>query len=193
MDPITMMAIGGGVSLLSGALSKPDKIDPNKIYSMMKSPLQDEMHQFSKDLIDPNSSMMKTQLGVLRKGAADMTADTLRATSRQYASSDEGGIMQAWMDKFKNQIIGNVVKSYEGLIASNIGKSSDMLSQVTNMDLANRTAMAQTYAGNVTNNNNWKSQMGQAGMNLGGSMMGTSMQNWSQPGSTWGNMHQWQT
>tara|TARA_R100000152_G_C6781863_1_gene217384 strand:- start:5293 stop:5829 length:537 start_codon:yes stop_codon:yes gene_type:complete len=175
MDPLTMMAIGAGTSIIGGMFSKPDDIDPNQIMQMMHSPYQDELHQRQQDLIDPNSGLMKTQLGVIQKQAADTTASTWRSVSREFADSDEGNIMKQWKDKFANQIIGSVGGQYNQLLANNINSSNNLLGQVANMDVNTRTAGASTIASNVTNTNQWRAGVGGGLMNFGGQMMSQGM------------------
>ena len=175
MDPITMMAIGAGTSLLGGMFSKPKDIDPNQVMSMMHSPIQDEMHERSKDMIDPNSGLMRSQLGVLRNNANDLTANTWREVNRNFADSDEGGIMKQWKDTFANKIIGSTGDQYSKLIANNIQGSNSLLGQVGQMDVNTRTAGASTYASNISNNNQWRAGIGSGMMNMGSSMMTQGM------------------
>jgi hypothetical protein len=175
MEPMTMMAIGAGVSALGGMFSKPKDIDPNKVMGMMHSPYQDQLAQRSEDMIDPNSGLMRSQLDILRKGNADTTSNTWREVNRQFADSDEGGIMKQWKETFADKIIGSTGDQYSKLIAGNISSSNNLLGQVANMDVNTRTAGASTYASNVTNQNQWRAGIGSGMMNFGSSMMTQGM------------------
>jgi hypothetical protein len=172
MEPMTMMAIGAGVSAIGGLLSKPKDIDPNKVMSMMHSPYQDQMLQRSKDLIDPQSGLMRNQLNMLRGKNTDTTESTWRQVGREFADSDESGIMKAWKDKFANKIIGSTGQEYGNLLANNMQQSTGLLGQVGQMDVNTRTAGASTYAANVTNKNQWSAGIGSGIMNMGSSMVG---------------------
>jgi len=170
------------LQIASSLWAKPKKIDPNKVYDMMTSPHNAEMHQRSLDMIDPNSQLMRGQYDALKQQGADNLYATNRLTRQNMAATglgNQSGIQNVLQQDASLDSGAAVNKAYSGMLNSNIGASNSLLGAVTANDMSARNAMTSAYGQNINNHNNWKashaSTVGSLGLNYFMGQGGSSM------------------
>tara|TARA_Y100001963_G_scaffold1412_1_gene2006 strand:+ start:5533 stop:6231 length:699 start_codon:yes stop_codon:yes gene_type:complete len=149
-----------------GWFSPPDPIDPQKVYGFYNPEDEttdlDRLRQRSADMVDPDSPLMMAQKRSMEASAQDQLAASNRAMRQQMASTGLGGqsgiVNQLSMQNDQN-IMGNVQKAYQEMLANNIGQSNQLLGQATDYDQKARDAMASAYGQNITNKNNYNASM----------------------------------
>ncbi len=154
--------IGAGVGLYAQYKAKPKPIDPNKVYDMMSSPHNAEMHQRSQDMINPDSALMQGMYNQMEQQGQDSLYTQNRMNRQNMAASGMGGqsgIGNVMAAEAANKTAGNMNANFGNMMNQNLGASNQLLGQVTQNDMTARDAMTSAYGTNITNKNNWRSAM----------------------------------
>tara|TARA_E500000305_G_C4024403_1_gene240905 strand:+ start:1160 stop:1951 length:792 start_codon:yes stop_codon:yes gene_type:complete len=154
--------VGAGVGLYAQHKAKPDPIDPNKVYDMMSSPHNAEMHQRSQDMINPESALMQGMYNQAAQQGQDSLYTQNRMNRQNMAASGMGGqsgIANQMSADAATKTAGNLNNQFQNMMNQNLGASNQLLGTVTQNDMTARDAMTSAYGQNITNKNNWRSAM----------------------------------
>lgn len=145
-----------------GWFSPPQKIDPNKVYSMMNSDYTQQMGDRANQMVDPNSPLMQAQYNLLRQEGQNSLAAQNRMNRQNMAASGMGsqsGIQNAMASDAAGKTAGNLQNAFQQQLSSNLSGSNQMLGQAGQMDMQARDAQTSAYGQNITNRNNYNSAM----------------------------------
>ena len=145
-----------------GWFSPPQKIDPNKVYSMMNSDYTQKMGDRADQMIDPNSPLMQAQYNMLRQeGQNSMYAQNRMNRQNMEASGMGGqsGIQNAMAADAAGKTAGNLQNAFQGMLSKHLQGSNELLGQASQQDKIARDASVSAYGQNITNRNNYNSAM----------------------------------
>ena len=151
--------------------SKPKKIDPNKIYGMLKSDYTTQLDNYAAELMDPRSAYNQSALQDATRASADASYNTNRINRMNMAASGMGGqsgIIQQNASDTINKNVGNVQESWLNKLKNNFTAAIGITQGNQQADIQARQGMAQAYGQNITNENNWSGAMA-------GNVMGAGM------------------
>ena len=153
----------------------PEKIDPNTVYNMSKSPIQDELYNEAKSMMDPTTNpLYQAQQNMLTQNASDAAFNQNIISGRSNAANPNAvnpnqSAMQneGFISKLFSGITDKMTSFGQGLY----DRGTSLLQNVGSMDVNARQGMAQAYGQNITNQNNYDSAMASNAFSLGSTLL----------------------